>query len=210
MGRSTLGAEGVSPHTFDVFDPTRLQGVLDAARRGENQAFEVIYRELNRPVAAFAMARRAPDPDVIVNEVFLRVFTNLGTFAGNESQFVGWVFRITRNLIVDDARQRSKHHTEPWINATCERACNGTAADEAIAHLESERLLRHIDQLSPAQRDVVLLRVIADQSIEVTAEILGKSVSAVKSLHMRAVRALADSLATPEIDLRHEFLGERA
>ena len=181
-----------------------LEWLLRRAQDGDGDAFEALYRQLNRRVLSFAQARRAPDPEEIVNDVFLRVFTNIRSFEGNANQFVGWVFRIARNLIVDDIRKRSRRNVERPAGDSIAlegddvtRTVYGQPADVesiVVRKDDAEALLSHLDQLTPEQRDVILLRVVADQSIEVTAATLGKSIASVKSIQYRATRRLAELL----------------
>ena len=176
--------------------------ILDDAKAGEADAFEWLFRRLNRQVYAFAAARRSQDADGLVNEVFLRVFRGLAAFDGNETQFTAWVFRITRNLLIDDARKRTRRHEEiPTEELTSpdagERIDAASAADAetvALEQMSGEALLGYLEPLTPDQRDVILLRVVADQSIEVVAEMLDKRISSVKSTQYRAMRVLHASL----------------
>jgi RNA polymerase sigma-70 factor (ECF subfamily) len=68
------------------------------------------------------------------------------------------------------------------------------AAHEALTSLGDERVARLLAALAPDQRDVVLLRIIADLSIEDTAAALGKRPGAVKALQHRAMRSLRSAL----------------
>lgn len=175
---------------------TGFAATLDAARKGDSLAFEQLYRSLNRRVASFARARRSPDPEGLVNETFLRVFTKLGDFSGTEQQFHGWVFRIARNLLIDGERQRARRVHEVIESTESVTASLEPAPDEvAESHILGEELLRRLEVLTPEQRDVVLLRVVADQSLEVVAESLDKSVGSVKAMQHRALRTLAREIS---------------
>lgn len=184
-----------SPEDFDFAE------VVERARTGDGAAFETLFRRFNRPVAAFAAARRASDPEGVVNEVFIRVFRNLPTFEGSEAQFSAWIFRIARNLVIDEVRRQSRRIDEvsgPVYDTTSARVAEpgtslGNPEHEAIRS-ESDALVSYLDHLTAEQRDVILLRVVADQSIEVVAATLGKSIAAVKSIQYRATRVLRDVL----------------
>lgn len=171
-------------------NPT-FDAVLVAAKSGDGLAFEQLYRMLNRRVASFAAARRAADPEGVVNDVFVRVFKNLPTFEGNEDQFIGWVFQITRNRLIDETRHRQRRVDELLMADQPNTRTRIAVDDEVVSQIETERLLQHLDCLTDDQRDVVLLRVVADQSLEVTAASLNKTVGAVKGIQRRALRTLA-------------------
>ena len=54
-----------------------------------------------------------------------------------------------------------------------------------------------LESLSPDQRDVLLLRVIADLSVAETAQTLGKGEEAVKQLQRRALASLRRRISSP-------------
>lgn len=182
-------------HDFDA--------ILESARLGDGSAFEALFRRFNRPLASFAAARQAADPEGVVNETFVRVFRSLPTFEGNEAQFSGWLFRIARNLVIDDVRRQGRRlHEIPNESLSMPSAPDRLDASRpqpaaealALERFENEDIERHLDDLTPEQRDIILLRVVSDQSIEVVAATLGKSISAVKSSQFRAIRQLRNAL----------------
>jgi RNA polymerase sigma-70 factor (ECF subfamily) len=52
-------------------------------------------------------------------------------------------------------------------------------------------------ELPDDQRSVLLLRVLADLTVEQIAQVMGKSVGAVKALQRRGLRTLRDRLEKP-------------
>ena len=64
------------------------------------------------------------------------------------------------------------------------------AEDSALDSLVTQQLLRWIDELTPAQGTVVLLRLISDLPVAEVARIVGKREGAVKALHRRGLLAL--------------------
>lgn len=170
--------------------------MLRAAQKGDGRAFDELYRLLNRRVASFAAARRSHDPDGLVNDTFLRVFQNLHSFSGSEEQFAGWVFRIARNLLIDESRKQSRRPTEVEYSRATSDPADPLLVDElVVSSTEADRLLRHLDNLTEDQRDVILLRVVADQSIEVVAASLGKTKGGVKALQRRALKRLEKEIS---------------
>jgi RNA polymerase sigma-70 factor (ECF subfamily) len=70
----------------------------------------------------------------------------------------------------------------------------GNTEVDAIAALSGDRVNELLASLSPDQRDVLLLRVIADLSIEDVAAALGKRQGAIKALQHRALASLRRQL----------------
>lgn len=167
---------------------------LDAARVGAGWAFEQIYGELAGPVAGYLSSQGVDDAEGETNEVFLRAFRHLDHFDGDATALRSWLFTIAHNRVVDHRRFRSRrprqdnpldadepasaHHSAP------------SAAEEALARLSQAALVRQLEMLVSDQRDVLLLRFVADLSLEETAAAMGRSVGAVKALQHRAVAAV--------------------
>jgi len=129
-------------------NPT-FDAVLAAAKAGDSIAFEQLYRMLNRRVASFAAARRAADPEGVVNDVFIRVFKNLPTFEGDQNRFIGWVFQIARNRLIDETRHRQRGVDELLLAEQPTTQALVAVDDEALSQMESERLLGRCCAWSP-------------------------------------------------------------
>ena len=169
---------------------------LAAARAGDSWAFTQLYEALSGQVAGFVRARGVRDVDDIVNDVFLAVFTGLDRFCGDESSFRAWVFRITRNKVSDWFRHSSRDRQRAdTVGHAASVACQGgdVESDQVVADLGLQDLLA---TLTPGQREVVLLRVVADLSAQQTAEVLDKPVTAIKALQRRAIRGLRTTISS--------------
>lgn len=165
---------------------------LAAAQGGDADSFEQLYRERYQRVLAFARVRGAPDPEGLAQEVFLSVYRRLAAFQGNEPQFNAWVFRIARNKLIDDARSRARRPVESFDSTPLEHEAAANDVEREVSdRLATESLLERLDQLTADQRDVVLLRVVADLTIPAIADVLGKRPGAVKALQRRAFRTIA-------------------
>ncbi len=81
-----------------------------------------------------------------------------------------------------------------------ETAIVGDVEVDAMDLLSDHQLRALLDELSPDQRDVVLLRIVADLSIEDVATALGKRRGAVKSLQHRALATLRRHLEREQIE----------
>lgn len=171
----------------DTFD-----GVLDAARAGEGWAFERLFHWLGRPVAAHLRGAGVEDPDGSTNEVFLRAFRSLGRFEGDEDRFRSWIFTIAHHLVVDEHRRAARRPRQsPLEHAGPDPGEPATdAGEQALLGLGDERAQRLLDRLVPAQREVLLLRVVADLSLEETGRVMGKRANAIKALQHRALANL--------------------
>ncbi len=168
----------------------QFQRRLAAAVAGEQWAFTELYETYARRLKAFAMSRRAADADGVANDVMLRVFQNLATFEGSEAKFVSWIFTIARNRLIDLHRAAQRRpqlvDEEPALDA----GSTPSAEETAVDRLGGSDVLSLLDELTDDQRDVIVMRMINDQSLEAVSEVLGKPVTAVKALQRRALKQL--------------------
>lgn len=166
--------------------------VLQAARLGAEWAWTNIYRELSPAVLRYLRANGASEPEDLLGETFVQVVGGLPAFTGSsEVQFRAWVFTIARNRLLDEWRRCSRRPLE-YVSPELlpEQPSVDDAEVAAMRRLAYQRVCATLERLSPDQRDVIFLRVIADLPIEQVAKILGKKPGAVKSLQKRGVAAI--------------------
>jgi RNA polymerase sigma factor (sigma-70 family) len=168
--------------------------VLAAARAGAGWAFERLYEELAPRVSGYLRLRGASDPESLTNEVFLGVFRGLAGFSGDEESFRSWVFTIAHHRVVDDRRRRAVRPETTELDSSEDDTPGGNTELEALGLLESEWVRDLLGEVTADQRDVLLLRVLGDMSVEETAAALGKRPGAVKQLQRRGLATLRKTL----------------
>lgn len=169
-----------------------LERDVAAAQAGSARAFERLYRELAPTVASYLRWHGVADVAASTNEVLAHVHRNLHRFSGDAAGFRSWVFTIAHHRMVDERRAAGRRPVT--AGDVTEELLTGDAEADALAALGEDRLRELLELLSPDQREVILLRVVADLSLEDTAAALGKRRGAVKSLQHRALAALRRAL----------------
>jgi RNA polymerase sigma-70 factor (ECF subfamily) len=146
----------------------------------------------------------------VVQEVFLKVFRNIGSFRG-QSTLKTWIYRITVNEAHNARRWFFRHRrreveldTEPdesrsWKEIIPDR--NRSPFDVAVDREQHVMIEAALEKINPIFREAVVLRDITDQSYEEIAEILGVSLGTVKSRILRGREALREQLAG-NLDIR--------
>ena len=176
-----------------------FERVLAAAQEGAGWARTLLYQWLAPVVSGYLRARGAGDPDDLTSEAFLSVFSGCESFSGDAAQFRSWVLRIAHCRLVDARRAQDRRQATETLDSqrrTLEdESTMAPAEDEALRSLDTERMMRVLDALTPDQRNVLALRVIAGMSVKEVAASLGKQPGAVKALHRRALGALRRQLA---------------
>ena len=166
--------------------------ILTAARANAPWAFRRLFDDMAGAVAGYLRTQGAQDPDGLVNQVFLGVFSGLGRFEGREEQFRSWVFTIAHRRLTDE-RRRGGRRPAP-ADVAVPDISGGDAEHDALSSIGDARVRRLLDALVPDQRDVMLLRILGDLTVEQTAEALGKTPGAVKALQRRALSALRNRM----------------
>jgi RNA polymerase sigma-70 factor, ECF subfamily len=148
----------------------------------------VVYRQLAPAVMGYLRAQLVPDPEDLLGEVFLQVARDLHRVRGDEEAVRRWVFSVARHRVIDDARRRARR---PKVAA---QAVPDLPAGPDRDPFDAE-LVNALRRLTPEQREVVVLRFVADLSLEETARITRRRVGAVKALQHRALSELAATVS---------------
>ncbi|MGH2626426.1 MAG: RNA polymerase sigma factor [Anaerolineales bacterium] len=142
-----------------------------------------VYRALAPAVLGYLRAQRVPDPEDVLGEVFLSVTRDLPRFRGDADGLRRWVFSIAHNRLVDDARRR-RRRPMPADSEVPDRP--GPERPDAV----DPDLVAGLAALSPDQREVLVLRFVADLPLEAVAKVTGRKVGAVKALQHRGLENL--------------------
>ncbi len=180
----------------------RFDSVLSAARTGAEWAWAELYREHAPAVLGYLRARRAPDADDLLSEVFLQLARDLPGFEGDVGAFRAWVFTVAHHRLLDDIRKRRRRPQVEGVRLLEELDVGvGDAEADALTVLREQELAKLIACLSPDQQTVVLLRVIADLTVEQVASVIGKRPGAVKALQRRGLAALEREISKEGVTL---------
>jgi RNA polymerase sigma-70 factor (ECF subfamily) len=180
------------------------QTLVNAARRGELEAFEELVFRHRDPIyaRAFSMTRNEQDAIDLSQEAWIKGWQRLGQFQG-DSSFTTWMTRIVINLCLDHLRKQKRQHTESIEemdedSGGVERQMPVVAVNPT-AGLERVELRKKIDgalgQLSPEHRAVLVLHEFEDMEYKEIAKTIGCSIGTVMSRLFYARRKMAALLA---------------
>ncbi|MGQ0616423.1 MAG: RNA polymerase sigma factor [Acidimicrobiia bacterium] len=180
--------------TATQWAPAGFAAILQGVRRREPAACQRLWTALSPAVAGYVRMQGAHEPDELTSEVFLGVFSGIERFEGDEAAFRSWLFTIAHRRLVDERRSVARRPRTVPLDRAYDSA-GGDAEGEAWARLETDRVRGLLGQLSPAQRDVLLLRFVGGLTVEETAEVVERTVPAVKALSRRGLGSLRTILA---------------
>lgn len=178
--------------------------LLEDLRSGSEPAYEVLLERFQAPV--FHLVRRLiDDPSEasdVVQDVFLKVFRNVGSFRG-QSSLKTWVYRIAVNEAHNRRRWFSRHRrAEVGLEMEGEgrdyldQLSDSTRSPYDLALNEEVKtaIEAALAGLNPVFRSAVVLRDLEDLSYEEIADVLDVSLGTVKSRILRGREALRKAL----------------
>jgi RNA polymerase sigma-70 factor (ECF subfamily) len=187
--------ERVLPSERAVED-TDTARLVARVQGGDTEAFADIYmRYFDRVYGYLRLAlRNQEEARDATQHVFLNVLEALPTYERRRQPFRAWVFRIARNHAID--RLRERHRIEVEEPARLEELHDPRAGGRlrAVDWMSDQEMLRVIERLPLAQRQVLVLRYMMDLSTADIAEILDRSQQSVRQLQSRALRRLQENL----------------
>ena len=131
----------------------------------------------------------------LTGEVFLRMVDHLPKFQPRGVPFSAWLYRIARNLIIKQGQKESK---QPIVSLEYANNVGQNSNNPALVverQLEMEWVLQGLERIDEIQREVIILRFIVGLSLKETAQVLEKTVAAVKTWQHRGILALQTALA---------------
>jgi len=181
--------------------PSPLDAVLEAAAHGDAASLRALYDELAPAVVGYLRARGAREPEDLCSEVFLSVFTRLSTISGGAAGLRTLLFSVAHARLVDELRRRSRRGESTSLDELADPRTAPSAEDEALAAHGGDAVRDVLAQLPPDQRDVLLLRLVGDLTVDQVAETMGKSAGAVKQLQRRGLSTLRARFARSGVPL---------
>lgn len=165
--------------------------LLKQAQSGDTEAYGCLYEHYAPTVYRFLYAHlnNYLDAEDLTEDVFLRAWRSLGQYQHQGIPFVAYLFRISRNALIDHYRANRRGQPGPLEDENIRDERHNPA--ETVANkLERSELRSKIDQLKDEYRSVLLLRFLNGLSPEETAQALGKPVGTIRVIQHRALAAL--------------------
>jgi RNA polymerase sigma-70 factor (ECF subfamily) len=170
-------------------DRDELAALIRDAKHDDDTAMSRLSAYVYAHIYAFMYYRvsQPEDAEDLASEVVLKMVRALKHQRGN---FHAWIYRIARNRLVDFYRKRAVR-AEVSLSDVPQKEV--TQSEDIMSQIMTrERLRKGLKQLTEEQRQVIILKFIQGYANQEIAEIVGKSVGAVKVLQFRALKALRE------------------
>jgi len=181
--------------------------LIDSYVKGDRTAFEGLVRKHGPSVLGYLrrVCGSVEDADDCFQETFRRVHEKAKTIQGNT--FKPWLFRVATNVAMDGFRRKKR---ERVVALDCELAnpetlspldtvvdVSASPENEVIQDEQARQVRSAVASLPDRQRTTLVLAYYQKLSYAQVAEVLGCSVSTVKTQMFRALKVLAVKLPNP-------------
>jgi RNA polymerase sigma-70 factor (ECF subfamily) len=183
-----------------------LRELIERAQAGDSDAVAVLYRTHAQAIYRYIAYRvsNPADAEDLTAEVFLRMVEGLPAYRYTGAPFEAWLYRIAAARIVDHRRRASRH---PQAELAEDVTDGSPVPEEQVQQRSEFEVLREaVRRLSDEHQTILVLRFVENRTHKEVANILGKTVTAVKTAQYRALTQLAALLGSRE-KARHYLRG---
>lgn len=179
---------------------------------GDRRAFANLVRKYKAPIYTFILrlVRSTSAAEDLAQDVFVKIVQSATDFK-HESRFSTWAYAIARNICIDHLRKMS-YRQHPSLDQTHGEGRDGptlldrtadvhpsAAVERSVIGVEmGRRITQCVEALPEEQREVFLLREVANLQFKEIATITGAPENTVKSRMRYALERLQDGLAEYE------------
>lgn len=171
--------------------------LIALAAGGDREAFGELYERYALRVFRHAQFLTG-DPvlaEDVTAQVFLKALEAIPRYESRGVPFAAWLLRITCNLVINH-RKSAKNNGHSQIPDTIEASGTFFSPEASCeVKVDGERVWREVRKLPCEQRQVIVMRFIDDLGYPDIAQVLGKSVGAVRVIQFRALANLRNLLA---------------
>ncbi len=165
--------------------------VIKQVKNGDAEAYGMLYEQYAEVIFRYVYSHLEGrlDAEDLTEEIFLRAWRALPKYDERGLPFSAFLFRIARNSLIDYYRQHKNIQSIDEMELQSHEAGPEELVD---SHIENHQLRDTIAKLREDYRNVLIFRFLSGLSPEETAQVMQRSVGAVRVLQHRALSALKD------------------
>lgn len=179
-----------------MLDSQTEHALIQRAQQGDTNAIGALYDAHQPHIFRFVWSRvrNQQTAEDLTGEIFMKMVTGLPRYKMNEVPFRAWLYRIARNLVIDEYRKQEGQTAVPLQDVETMIPVNQNLDALTDIHLTFEKVQTALTQIDANQREVVELRFLGGLSLQEVADALNISLPATKSLQHRGLKALRVAL----------------
>ena len=174
--------------------------LVRAAMAGDRDAVEQLLAAVHPHVVRYCRARlgpphRSPSADDVAQDVCLAILTGLPGYRFEGKPFLAFVHGVAAHKVIDAHRAATRGWRDHDVEIPDSADTNEGPEQRALRAELSGELRSLLDELSDAQREVLVLRVALGLSAEETAALVGSTPGAVRVAQHRGLARLRLAVA---------------
>jgi RNA polymerase sigma factor, sigma-70 family len=182
-----------------------LNHAAAAAAAGDPRARDAFLEMIRQPILRYCRARVGPSVRVqtgedVAQDVLMAVVEALPRYRPSEVPAMAFIYGIARNKVADSLRASGRDRSDPTDVLPDSISTAPEPEENAMISADARQLRKLLDQLPPAHREVLVLRVAMQFSAEETARAVGSTPGAVRVTQHRALAKLRALLAEQMAD----------
>lgn len=164
-----------------------LKALVDLAVAKDADAWEALYRRAYPGLYAYARRRLRSEheADDAVSETMLRALDRIHTFTWKGAGFDAWLYGIARNVVREGHRHSGRTSSIEGL-PEAETSTVGPL-DDLVGREQAADVRCAFGRLTPEDRELLELRVVAGLSAEGVGAVLGRRPGAVRMAQSRAL-----------------------
>lgn len=163
---------------------------LSAALAGDPSGFSAVYSTISPAVLGYFRARGVDDAEALTQDVFVDILPKLTGVQGGHTGLRTFIFSVAHARLVDYRRRSARTPQLTEFDPSQDQRRSRSAEDEVLGSLGG--IASSLSLLNDEQREVLVLRIVADLSVEQVAGIMNKTPGAIKQLQRRGLIALRE------------------
>ena len=190
-------AEAARPRAVPAVAESDERDLIELARSGDQGALGALYDAHYGRVYSYIRYKVAHQEDAedLTQEVFIRMLDALDRYQHRGAPFRSWLMQIAANLVRDHYRRKGTTVAALSVDVSeLDIAGDGDPAASVELQLAIEEVTGALHLLTDTEREVMLLRYVADLNIAETAAATGKNENNVKQLTFKALGKLRKAL----------------
>ena len=206
-GKKTASAAVTAPgeaRSVEIASSQEWAQLVRLCMAGDSGAWAELVRAQHRRVygLCYRFTGNPADAEDLTQDVFLKIYSNLGSFDLTRGSLQVWITTMTRNLLVDNFRRTRNQRATSSLDDGWESAeelkpidrltSRGVSPHESAAKMELAKMVQDALARVPVDlREAVILRDLQDMDYKEIAQVLGIPEGTVKSRISRGRAELA-------------------
>ncbi len=169
---------------------TLLERAKQLDRDAFSEIFDTYYDAIYRYI--YHDVRHKETAEDLAQEVFHRLVDAMADGKGPERHLKAWLYKVARNLVIDEARKQSIRQHDPLDEVLLQSGDD--VSQQAQQALLTANVREAMDILTPKQKDVIVFKFLQGLTTDEIARIMAMSRRGVLKLQQRGLAALRTHL----------------